>query len=55
MKLSIVIPVYNEEATIDEIIGRVLAVDLGLYHATGDILLIQDAGLELKCRFEGRP
>jgi len=97
MKLSIIIPVYNEEMTIAELIDRVVKVDigeiekeiivandgstdtsaliietkrqeqpdlihfysmpinlgkgaavrLGLYHAKGDILLIQDADLEL--------
>jgi glycosyltransferase involved in cell wall biosynthesis len=97
MRLSVVIPVYNEEQTIDEVIARVAAVDLpgvekeiivandgstdgtrgiidtvhwppgmpvhvyhspinlgkgaavriGLTFATGDILLVQDADLEL--------
>ena len=97
MKLSIIVPVYNEERTIAEVIARVLAVDLGaiekeviiandgshdetrhvieasgwirdprvrvyespinlgkgaavrlgLAFATGDVLLIQDADLEL--------
>src|SRR5438132_777688 len=100
MKLSIIIPVYNEEQTISEVVERVLAVDLGpiekeiiisndgssdgtkiaidtsgwsndprirtfhnqinlgkgaavrlgLHHAAGDILLIQDADLELDPR-----
>jgi glycosyltransferase involved in cell wall biosynthesis len=97
VKLSIIVPVYNEEQTIQELVERVRAVDLGaiekeiiiandgssdgthhaittsewasdprvrvyhnpinvgkgaavrlgLYYATGDILLIQDADLEL--------
>ena len=97
MKLSIIIPVYNEEMTIGELIDRVVAVQLeeiereiiiandgstdksgsiieahrrsnpdllqvysmpinlgkgaairlGLYHAAGDVILIQDADLEL--------
>src|SRR5689334_16582041 len=97
MRLSVIIPVYNEEQTIDEVISRVAAVDIGdiekeiviandgstdgtrtiidgrdwpagvpvhVYHspinlgkgaavrlglsfATGDILLIEDADLEL--------
>jgi dolichol-phosphate mannosyltransferase len=104
MKLSVIIPVYNEEQTIAEVVERVLAVDLGsiekeiiisndgssdgtrsaiddsrwaadprikvhhnqinlgkgaavrlgLHYATGDVLLVQDADLELDPQEYGR-
>ena len=40
MKLSIVIPAYNEEKTIEEIIRRIRAVDLGA--VTREIIVVDD-------------
>ncbi len=39
MKLSIVIPVYNEVGTIDDIIRQVLAVDIGMDR---ELVLVDD-------------
>jgi glycosyltransferase involved in cell wall biosynthesis len=40
MKLSIVIPVYNEAATVEKVISRVLAVDTG---SDKELVLVDDA------------
>lgn len=40
MKLSIVIPAYNEEATIEHLIRRVQAVDLGTIEK--EIIVVND-------------
>ena len=40
MRLSVVVPVYNEEDTIEEIIARVLAVDLGVVDK--EIVIVDD-------------
>jgi glycosyltransferase involved in cell wall biosynthesis len=57
MLLSIIIPVYNEAATLDTLIDRVLAVDLG--ETRKEILLIddgsKDGSRELLKKYEGRP
>ncbi|MEX2144365.1 MAG: glycosyltransferase family 2 protein [Anaerolineales bacterium] len=41
MKLSIIIPVFNEEATVSEIIARVLAVDLA-----DEVILVDDGSID---------
>jgi len=43
MKLSVVIPVYNEAATIEEIVRRVQAVDLGVEK---ELVLVDDASTD---------
>ena len=43
MKLSIVIPVYNERATLEEIIARVIAVDVGIER---EIVLVDDGSTD---------
>jgi glycosyltransferase involved in cell wall biosynthesis len=42
-KLSVVIPVYNEAATIEEIVGKVAAVDVGLEK---EIVLVDDCSAD---------
>ena len=43
MRLSIVIPVYNEKATLEELVSRVLAVDLPLER---EIILVDDGSTD---------
>lgn len=43
MRLSIVIPVYNERATLEELVARVIAVDTGLEH---EIILVDDGSTD---------
>lgn len=43
MKLSIVIPVYNERATLEELVSRVIAVETGLER---EIILIDDGSTD---------
>lgn len=43
MKLSIIIPIFNEERTLETIIEKILAVDFGMEH---EILLIDDASTD---------
>lgn len=43
MRLSIVIPVYNEHATLEELMSRVMAVDIGLDR---EIVLIDDGSTD---------
>lgn len=44
MKLSVIIPAHNEEETIDEIISRVRAVDLG--SVALELILVDDASTD---------
>jgi len=44
VKLSIVIPVYNEEQTVREVIARVLAVDLGAIER--EIIVVDDGSTD---------
>jgi glycosyltransferase involved in cell wall biosynthesis len=43
MKLSIVIPVYNERATLEELVSRVLAVEIGVER---EIILVDDGSTD---------
>jgi glycosyltransferase involved in cell wall biosynthesis len=43
MRLSIVIPVYNERATLDELVSRVIAVDIGMER---QIILVDDGSTD---------
>ncbi len=43
MRLSIVIPVYNERATVEELVSRVLAVDTGMER---EIILVDDGSTD---------
>ena len=43
MKLSIVIPVYNEVATLEELVSRVIAVDVGMEL---EIILVDDGSTD---------
>ncbi len=57
MKLSIVIPVYNEMASLDEIIRQVLAVDTGLER---ELILVDDCSRDgsrekLRCLKDEHP
>jgi glycosyltransferase involved in cell wall biosynthesis len=46
MKLSVVIPAYNEEKTIKEIISRVKAVDLSRLDVEKEIIVIDDGSTD---------
>ena len=56
MKLSVVVPCYNERATIREIVGRVLAVDLGGLQT--EVIIVDDGSTDgtrdILAELEGR-
>lgn len=43
MRLSIIIPVYNERATVEELVARVVAVDVGMER---EIILVDDGSTD---------
>src|SRR5688500_17941912 len=45
MKLSVIIPVYNEEATIEEVVDRVLSVDLDGIEK--EIIIVDDGSTDM--------
>ncbi len=45
-KLSIIIPVYNEESTLDEILDRVLEVDLSALGFEKELVVVDDASTD---------
>jgi glycosyltransferase involved in cell wall biosynthesis len=48
MKLSIIIPVYNEEQTVNEVIERVLAVDIGPLDR--EVIVVNDGSTDQTAR-----
>ena len=46
MKLSIIIPIYNEEKTIKEILKHVLAVDISKYNLKKEIIIVDDGSTD---------
>jgi dolichol-phosphate mannosyltransferase len=46
MRLSIVIPAYNEERTIEELLEQVRAVDLGALGVTRQIIVVSDGSTD---------
>lgn len=57
MKLSVIMPVHNEESTIDEVIARVRSVDLG--DVDQELVIVDDASTdgtpERLAAYEGAP
>jgi len=57
MKLSVIIPIYNEKNTLETLVSRVEAVDLG--DIEKEILLVDDGSTDgtrdILKRYEGRP
>lgn len=41
-KLSIIMPVYNEKSTVEEILQRILAVDLSDFNLSKEIIIVDD-------------
>ena len=46
MKLSVIMPVYNEKETIEEILKKIFAVDLSKFGLIKEIIIVDDGSTD---------